>query len=51
MNLKHLIVYDRRQVLFCMFIYVNWKDYDYLISVLSVKFYTSTCIQGEEQAM
>ena len=36
---------------FFMFKYVNWKDYDYLISVLSVKFYTSTSIQGEEQAM
>ncbi len=34
-----------------MFKYVNWKDYDYLISVLSIKLYTSTCIQGEEQAM
>ncbi len=33
---------------FCIYTY---KDYDYLISVLSVKFYTSTCIQGEEQAM
>ena len=46
---KHLIVYNRRQVLFCM--YVNWKDYDYLISVLSVKFYTCTSIQWEENAM
>ena len=33
-----------------MFKYVNLKDYDYLISVLSVKFYTSSTIQGEEQA-
>ena len=32
-----------------MFKYVNWKYHDYLISVLSVKFYTSTIIQGEEQ--
>jgi len=29
----------------------TYKDNDYLISVLSVKFYTSTSIQGEEQAM
>ena len=29
----------------------TYKDNDYLISVLSVKFYTSTIIQGEEQAM
>ena len=34
-----------------MFKYVNWKYHDYLISVLSVKFYTSTIIQGEEQTM
>ncbi|XKO53961.1 hypothetical protein ACI2WT_14295 [Lysinibacillus fusiformis] len=26
-------------------------DYDYLINLLSIKLYTSTCIQGEEQAM
>ena len=38
-------------MLFYIFKYVNWKDYDYLISVLSVKFYTSTSIQGEENAM
>ncbi len=51
MNLKHLIVYDRRQVLFCTFKYVSWKKYDYLISVLSIKFYITISIQGEELAM
>lgn len=50
-NLKHLIAYNRRQVLFRIFIYIDWEDDDYLISVLSIKFYTSTSIQGEDQAM